>query len=97
MKVFPVVVIVLLAFATFFVSFLVAPLAVLTAFYLIYSMRPSPAAVAPQPETPPGPAWQAQSETEASTPPARRARITVVSHSAEPTVAGTATQTQGES
>jgi hypothetical protein len=84
MKVFPAVVIVLLAFAAFFMTFLVAPLAVLTIFYVIYSTRTSSAVATPAPEPEPHLRWAIQPEPEPATPAARRARITVVSHGEEP-------------
>jgi hypothetical protein len=85
MKAFPVVVLVLLGFASFFVTFLVAPLAVLMIFYVVYATltsRPERAA-APAPETDPQPRWGATPEIEGEpvAVPARRARITVASHS----------------
>jgi hypothetical protein len=86
MKAFPVVVLVLLSFAAFFVTFLVAPLAVLMIFYLIYALvtsRPAGAG-APAPATDPQPRWGAipeEIDSELVAPPARRARITVASHS----------------
>jgi hypothetical protein len=89
MKAFPIVVLVLLAFAAFFLTFLLAPLAVLLLFYVVYALgrggaekTGSPATLPDESEHP----WEvARSETladdeEAAAPAtARRARITVVS------------------
>jgi hypothetical protein len=84
-KAFPVVVLVLLAFAAFFVTFLVAPLAVLAIFYFVYALltsRPEGGG-APAPGTQPQPRWGAEPEIEIepAAVPARRVRITVASHS----------------
>lgn len=80
MKAFPAVVLVLLAFAAFFMTFLVAPLAVLTIFYVLYTLWTSRSRDAPAVAPPTQPRWQAQPESEPIAPPARRARITAVSH-----------------
>jgi hypothetical protein len=87
MRVFPAAVLVLLAFAAFFVTFLVAPLAVMTIFYVVYSLRSraerKPAA-APAPTADeaqhrwgaePDPGHESGEEVK----PARRSRITVAS------------------
>ncbi|HEX8160214.1 MAG TPA: hypothetical protein VF526_22775 [Solirubrobacteraceae bacterium] len=83
MKVFPVVVLVLLAFAAFFMTFLIAPLAVLTIFYVIYAARTSSSAAAPAAPPEPHLRWATQPEPEPVAPPARRARLTVVSSSGD--------------
>ncbi len=85
MKVFPVAVLVLLAFAAFFMTFLVAPLAVLTIFYVAYSLKSSKSggdepAAAPEPRQQWGAEPIDEPEAEAAPPTPRRARVTVESH-----------------
>lgn len=85
MKVFPAVVLVLLAFTAFFVTFLIAPLAVLTTFYVGYVLLTSSRSGGSPAQTPPEPQarWGSEPETELEpvAVPARRARITVASRS----------------
>jgi hypothetical protein len=79
-------VLVLLAFAAFFMTFLVAPLAVLTIFYVAYSLKSSKSGGGGEPAAAPEPRqqWGAEPidepEVEAPPPVARRARVTVESH-----------------
>jgi uncharacterized iron-regulated membrane protein len=85
MKVFPVAVLVLLAFAAFFMTFLVAPLAVLTIFYVAYSLKAKSADKEPPAAPEPRQQWGAEPiddepEPESAPPTARRARVTVESH-----------------
>jgi hypothetical protein len=92
MKAFPVVILVLLAFAAFFLTFLVAPLAVLLVFYAVFASgigrgeKAAPAATPAEAQ----PRWETghvdaapDAEQEPAPTPARRARIRVVSRSDE--------------
>jgi hypothetical protein len=88
MKVLPVAVFVLLAFAAFFMTFLVAPLAVLALFYVIYAARSRSERKQPAPVAEVRPRWgvepeldETEAEAQAAAPVVRRPRITVESHS----------------
>lgn len=89
MKAFPVVVLLLLAFAAFFLTFLVAPLAVLALFYVAFAYTSGRDEPAPPPAAAPEhqPPWQngeaegSPGDEPAAAAPARRARITVISRS----------------
>jgi hypothetical protein len=81
MKAIPAVALVLLAFAAFFMTFLVAPLAVLVVFYVALSFRAAHRVSTP-PATEPRPRWGASAPSEPVAAPVRRARINVESHSA---------------
>ena len=87
MKVIPIALLVLLGFAVFFTTFLVAPLIVLTLFYVGYSMKSSRSESKPAaaPAEPAPVQWGADPELEedeeqAPPPLVRRARVTVESH-----------------
>ena len=91
MKAFPIAILVLLAFAAFSLTFLVAPLAVLLLFYAIFAFGPWSSKKPAPPATPQsaGRTWDvapddAPADDEPPPPaPARRARVTVVSRTTE--------------
>jgi hypothetical protein len=92
MKAFPLVALVLLGFGALFITFLVAPLAVLAIFYVGFSLHSSRVKPAPAPEPAPEPRWRTgvdpasdpDSGFDADLEPVavleRRPRVTVVSH-----------------
>jgi hypothetical protein len=92
MKVFPLVALVLLGFGALFITFLVAPLAVLAIFYVGFSLHSSRVKPAPVPEPVPEPRWRTgvdpasdpdsgfDTEPEPVALLERRPRVTVVSH-----------------